>query len=260
MALPPRHVHLPPRVAVGLLVLTVLALALAPWPWLIKVRALGFGLDPQRPHHSLFLGGEPMPIEARKVGIYGGFALAAGWLALRAPRAGRSSGAGSYLAALAGIAVMGFDGTNAFLYDLGLPHLYAPRLDLRLLTGFAAGLGMAALLWPVWAQSAWRRSNAGLALSHFLGPLLVSAALAVGLLSGQAWLMAPASLIATAGLLAVVTLLNAIVLLVVLRRDATAERGIELLDVIAMGVVLALLELLGLAGLRYALIGTTPLP
>lgn len=249
-----------PALAVGILVALALLFALAPGSWLIKVRALGFGLDPQRPHHSFIFDGEPMPIEARKVGIYGGFALAAAWLTWRAPRATRLANAGVYAAALAGIAVMGFDGTNAFLYDLGFPHLYAPRLDLRVLTGLAAGLGVAALLYPVWAQAAWRSPLGLIRLRDFAAPAVVGVLMALGLIAGQARLMLPVSLVATAGLVGMVALMNGIVVLVILRREATAEGWRDLLDVVAVAVVLAVGELLALAALRYALIGTTPLP
>ena len=47
--------------------------------------AIAFGICPQRPGHSLFLGGQQMPIEARMAGMFGGFVLAAayGWAAGR---------------------------------------------------------------------------------------------------------------------------------------------------------------------------------
>ncbi|MCW5881497.1 MAG: DUF2085 domain-containing protein [Anaerolineae bacterium] len=248
------------RVAVGILLLLALGLALAPGSLLDKMRALGFGLDPQRPLHSFFLAGEPMPIEARKVGIYGGFGLAAGWLAWRRSRATRLQSAAVYAVALAGIAIMAADGTNALFFDLGLPHLYAPRLDLRVLTGLAAGLGMATLLWPVWAQAAWRSPQGLIGLRDLAAPAGLGIVTIVGLIGGQAWLMIPVSLVATGGLVTVVALLNGVLLLVALRREATADGWRDLLDVATLALVMAVLELLALATLRYALIGTTPLP
>lgn len=256
---PPRRLF-SARVAVGILLVLALGLALAPGSVLLKVRALGFGLDPQRPHHSFFLAGEPMPIEARKVGIYGGFALAAAWLAWRQPRAARLKSAAVYAVALAGIGLMAADGMNALFFDLGLPHLYAPRLDLRVLTGLAAGLGMAALLWPVWAQAAWRAPQGLIGLPDFAVPAALGVMAIAGLVTGQAWLMVPVSLVATAGLLTVVALLNGVLLLVILRREATADGWRDLLDAATLALVLAAGELLALAALRYALIGTTPLP
>lgn len=248
-----------PLVSFTLLLSLALAFLTPPWPPLLKMRALGFGLDPQRPHHSFFLGAEQMPIEARKVGIYAGFALAAGWLAWRASRAARLPAAG-YAAGLLGIAIMGFDGTNALLYDLGGPHLYAPRLDLRLGTGLLCGLGMATLLYPVWAQTAWQAPWDKVRGSVFLVPIFLAVGVWVGLVTEQAWLMVPVSLVATLGLVGVVALMNGIGLLVVLRRESAATTALELLDVLTLSSWLAVAELLSLAALRYVLIGTTPLP
>jgi uncharacterized membrane protein len=250
---------LPPRVAVGVLALLVLSFVLLPWPLELKVRALGFGLDPQRSHHSFIFDGEPMPIEARKVGIYAGFALAAGWLAWRASRAARLP-PGGYLAALLGVMVMGLDGTNALLYDLGAPHLYAPRLDLRLATGLTCGLAMAALLWPVWAQAAWKSPHGSLRLPLFLPPFFLAFLVFLALVTGQAWLALPISLLATAGLIGVVALINGVVLLILMRREGAAETVVDFLDIVALMTLLAVVELLALAALRYALIGTMPLP
>ena len=250
----------PPSVSLALLGGLVLAFLLAPYPPLLKLRAVGFGLDPQRPAHSFFLDGEMMPIEARKVGIYGGFALATLWLAWRAPRAARLARVDGYLAALLGVAVMALDGTNALLYDLGGPHLYAPRLDLRLGTGLLCGLGLAVILWPIWGQAVWRVPQGLVHGGHFGVPLLLSALLLVGLTGGQGWLMLPVSLLATVGLVAVVAFMNGVGLLVLLRREAAADHATDVLDVAAVSAWLAVLELLALAALRYLLIGTTPLP
>ncbi len=250
----------PPAVSLALLLALLLVFTAAPWPPLLKMRAVGFGLDPQRPAHSFFLDGEMMPIEARKVGIYGGFALAVLWLAWRAPRAAALARVDGYVAALLGITVMGLDGTNALLYDLGAPHLYAPRLDLRLGTGLLCGLGMAALLWPIWAQTVWRIPQGVVNGGHFVVPLLLSALLLVGLTTGQGWLMLPVSLLGTFGLVAVVALMNGVGLLVLLRREAVADHAVDVLDVAALSAWLAVLELLALAAARYLLIGTAPLP
>lgn len=248
------------RVAVGLLAALALLAIMIPVSADIKMRAVGFGLDPQRPHHSFIFDGEPMPIEARKVGIYGGFALAVAWLAWRVPRAERLARPAGYLMAVAGIAIMGFDGFNAFFYDLGLPHFYAPRLDLRLGTGLLAGLGMAALLWPIWGASAWALPRTVVHWRDFIVPVALSALVFAALVTGQAWLAPLIALVATLGLVAIVALLNAVPILVISKRDGVAVRAWDVVDVIALAAWLAVMELLILAGARYALIGTTPLP
>ncbi|MFN8470781.1 MAG: DUF2085 domain-containing protein [Anaerolineae bacterium] len=248
------------RIAVALLVALGLLAIIAPFSADTKMRALGFGLDPQRPLHSFVFDGEPMPVEARKVGIYGGFALAIVCLAWRAPRAERLARPSGYIAAVAAIAIMGFDGFNAFFRDLGLPHLYEPRLDLRLATGLLAGLGMAALLWPIWGATAWAPPRSVVHARDFLAPVGLCALVFAALVTGQAWLAPAVAFVATVGLVVIVAMLNAVPILVIGKREGTAATAWDVVDVIALAAWLAALELLILAGTRYALIGTTPLP
>lgn len=60
----------------GFLALALLTFALAPWPVMSKLRAIGFSICAQRPSHSYFLGGVQLPLEARMVGIFGGYLAA----------------------------------------------------------------------------------------------------------------------------------------------------------------------------------------
>jgi uncharacterized membrane protein len=131
--------------AVGVLALAVLILVAAPWPLMDKLFAIAYGICPQRSAHSLFFGGQQMSIEARMFGMFGGAVAAALYLAAR----GRGKATGlprlSVLAVLIGfVAWMGLDGVNALLFDLHLPHLYAPNLTLRLGTGLLTGLSIGA--------------------------------------------------------------------------------------------------------------------
>lgn len=63
------------------------------------------------------------------------------------------------LTLLMGLSVMVFDGLNALLFDLGLPHAYAPDLRVRLATGVLAGIAMAFALVPTLAQIEGRTSG-----------------------------------------------------------------------------------------------------
>lgn len=121
------------------------------------LRALLYGLSPQRPSHSLYIGGEQLPLEARMGGIFLGFFGGLVLLgALGRLRARQPSGETAALAAWGCVAFMAVDGLNALFFDLGLPHAYAPNLVLRLLTGLAAGYGLVVLALPVAADVVWR--------------------------------------------------------------------------------------------------------
>jgi ferredoxin len=84
------------------------------------------------------------------LGIYGGFILMWAYLAILGR--GRASGmprASILFTLVCFVFIMGFDGINAFFYDTSffqlpfeLPHLYTPRLDLRLSTGLLCGIAL----------------------------------------------------------------------------------------------------------------------
>ena len=91
-----------------------------------RYRAVAFGSCPQRPSHSLFLGGQQMPIEARMAGMFGSFVIAAayGWAASRG-RAVRQPGRSMTLVLVGFIALtpaparstgVGADGVNSLLF------------------------------------------------------------------------------------------------------------------------------------------------
>ena len=107
---------------IGGLALATLGFFLAPGAPAEKLSALVMGICPQRPAHSLFLGGMQLPLEARMVGIFVGFL--AGWLANWLTGRGLADGLGRWWAlplALTLILIMGADGLNALAWDLRLP-------------------------------------------------------------------------------------------------------------------------------------------
>ena len=145
----------------GVFTVTVLIVAalflLAPGSVATKTHLALHGLCVQTPTHTLAIGGQPLPFDARMTGIYSGFAAAFGWLVWHrrlASAALPSWPVGATL--LAFIAAMGVDGTNSLLLDLGLPHPYAPHNLLRLATGALAGVALAVVLTYLIAGTLWR--------------------------------------------------------------------------------------------------------
>ena len=108
------------------------------------------GVSAQRPTHSVFLGGEQLPLEARMGGIFLGFLSAVALVVvLGRLRASEPPRGALGLACWALVALTGIDGLNAFLSDGNLPHLYPPTTALRLLTGLGAGLAVGLMSVPV---------------------------------------------------------------------------------------------------------------
>src|SRR5260370_19335225 len=111
--------------------------------WRAARRALLYGVSAQRPTHSVFLGGQQLPLEARMGGICLGFLCAVVLIAvLGRLRASRPPSGVLGLACWVLIVLTGLDGLNAFLFDGNLPHLYPPNTALPLFTVPAPSLAL----------------------------------------------------------------------------------------------------------------------
>jgi uncharacterized membrane protein len=252
------------RLGAGLLLALLAAFLLAPWPLLDKLWAVGYGICPQRASHSYFLAGQQLPVEARMMGLFVGFLLTVGVFALLGRfRAGRLPTWPLLLVLGLLGASMAFDGVNNTLYDLGLPHLYAPYQPARLITGLLMGAAMAGLLWPIFNMTVWRRALAVPVLDRpwqLALVLLVLGLFAAVILLGMGELLYPVSLLTTVGQVALLATLGTIIATVILRRDRQATSAWDLLPAIVAGLALAALLLGVMAAMRYAVLGATLLP
>lgn len=113
---------------------------------------LGFGLCHQLPERSFFGGSFQLPVCARDTGIYLGFVFAL--IALRLVDRGRRSSEppplSSTLILIALIGAMAIDGLTSY------SGLRETTNDLRLITGLAAGFGIAGLVYPMLNGQLWR--------------------------------------------------------------------------------------------------------
>ncbi len=210
-----------------------------------------------------------LPLEARDFGIYVGFFAV--WAYLFAIGRGRAKGMPPWyilLTLVIFVGIMGFDGVNAFLYDLHdktpvVPYLYEPRLELRLATGLLCGIAFAGILASVVNYSLWRQDDNRPIIENWkqlaggLGVLVVLFAVNV---SGWGIFLWPISIITAASVPSLIGLINMVFLLSLFRKEGTAITWSDALNPFAAGVFLALVELGALSLLRYAVLGTAVLP
>ena len=217
-----------------------------------KLRAVGFGICAQRPSHSYFLGGVQLPVEARMVGIFGGYLAALVYfLALRRGRAFNFPSAPLMVLCVLFIAAMGFDGFNNLFHDVGLPHMYAPYNPARLITGLLVGLTIAALLLPAFNLSVWAEGQARPVLGGLRelgGALAVEAAVLEAVVSEWDWLLYPVALWSMAGVVVLLTMLNMVIAMIVARREGWGQSLDDLLPWVCVALMLTLVELGGLWG------------
>ena len=225
-----------------------------------SLRALLYGVSAQRPSHSLFLGGQQLPLEARMGGIFLGFLCAFAIIALLGRLHASKTPSGFLgIACWVLVALTGFDGLNAFFFDGSIPHLYEPNTALRLFTGLGAGIGVGFMATPVVGSVVWSRQLdeasiedpvellGGLAIAGLLGGLVLAG---VGVL---AWPMAVAML---AGVLVAFGVANLYLVTLATRRIRQAVDFAGLRGGLIASLGLTLLELGSLSALRGLLVAS----
>lgn len=270
------------------LVLVLAAFLLIPTPPVDKFYAIGFGICPQRAGHSYFLGetllpGEralraaipfagivapdvatKLPVEARMYGIFAGFLVT--WLYSFLAGRGKTAvmpGPLILFTYVSFIALMGADGVNATIFDLNaaglpVPFAYAPRLDVRFVTGWLCGIAMAGIILPVLNYCLWREAQSRALFEKWreLLPLLgVGALMLVLFASGSGLFYYPLAILAPAGILATVGSLNVVLVLTLGRKERVAANWREALNPLALALLFTLIELGVLSALRYAAFG-----
>lgn len=249
--------------AVGMSVVIFVAL-----PWSLEGKALAVlhGLCAQQPSHSIYFGDARLPFDARMTGIYGGFACAAGLLVARGrwryagiPPAGIAAALALFVLALAA------DGVNSFLLDIGRPHLYAPRNDLRLVTGLLTGTSLAVFIWLLIGQVAFatsrRTRQPPVAGWRDLALLLVAqGAFAALVLSRWEPLRVPLTLLLLVSALLVVGSLALAFVILLSRREGRALAARDLAGPATVAFFLALGVLFVTAGGRFLLEAALGLP
>lgn len=223
-----------------------------------KLRWLDSGICAQLPTHSFYPGGEQLPLCARNTGIYLGFIVTL--ITLHATGRGRAQLLPRWpiIVVLAcGVIAMAVDGSNSFLLDLGLPHLYQPQNLLRLATGLVTGLAMASLTLPVLNRLFWREYCEERSIASWRALLLYLPLLALSffVVATQSWLVLyPLAFLSTAGVLTALSSVNLIVVIGISRRDQSFEGYRDLLPFFGLALMFAIAEMLTLAQLKLMLL------
>lgn len=222
----------------------------------LKTHAVLHGLCAQRPSHSLSIGGNILPLDARMTGIYLGAATTGVWL-LAAGRLRASGGLSrSTIAVLAlFVTAMTLDGLNALLVDLEVPHPYQPSNMLRLITGILAGSVLGIAVVHLLAISLWSRGHRRQATvsrpAELIMPLVVSGALGGMALSGLPILFAPFAIGSVLATVAVFWTLGVVLLALVSNRAGGYQTTREVAPLASIALVVTIVIIGALAGARF---------
>lgn len=225
-----------------------------------KADAVGYAVCHRIDGRSFHFLGRQMPLCARCTGMYLGAMLG---LVFQSVTARKRTGLPSwrviiFLGLL--VAAFGIDGVNSYLHFFpGFKGLYEPQNWLRLLTGTGMGIGISALLFPAFNQSAWKDWDERQAIPGFrsLGLLLILAIVLDLVVLSEFW---PAlyvlALISAGGVLVLLTMVYAMVFLMLLRKENQFERINQMLVPLAAGFLMAMLQISALDVVRYWLTRT----
>jgi uncharacterized membrane protein len=237
----------------------------APWSLEEKTRAALHGLCAQRPSHSFTLGGQTLPFDARMTGMYGGFAATALYLAGRR-RFRRAGVPGRWTLGILGLFVgaMAVDGFNSLLVDVQTWHAYAPRNDLRFITGLLTGIALAVALCYLLAATLWKRPDWRRGPVEGIREVVLLAGLQVpffvAVTSGPGFLYAPVALSLLVSAAVVIGALTLVLVLLALRRDGAFESLSQVQGPAAAAFVLGCLVMAAFASGRFLLEAWTGAP
>jgi uncharacterized membrane protein len=225
-----------------------------------KADAVGYSVCHRIDARSFHLGDRQFPVCARCSGMFLGALLG---LAYQAILAGRRTGMPPLKVAVwLGVMVLAFgiDGLNSYLHFFpGVPTLYEPQNWLRLITGTGMGIGIAAVVYPVFNGTAWftiepRPALGGLgALS---GLVLLAAVLDALILTENPLILYPMALASAASVMVLLVMIYTVVWLMLFRLENRFSNLRQLVFPLIGGFALALLQIAALDLVRYWLTGT----
>ncbi|MFH1086931.1 MAG: DUF2085 domain-containing protein [Chloroflexota bacterium] len=218
------------------------------------------GVCHQLPEHALWFEGRALPVCARCTGTFVGavVALAVLWALGSGPRSELPGRGPLYVLGALG-ALWALDGVNSLVSGLrGRPWLYETTNALRLITGVGCGLGMGALLFPVYHHSLWRDVVAEPVLArpaHLLALLGAGAALAGVALGWRAAPYAPWWIAAVSSVLVVFALTNTVLVALVWHERGRCTRALQTMPYWLAGAALGLAEMGAMALVRRLIMG-----
>jgi uncharacterized membrane protein len=248
----------------GLLVAATLALV---GVWLIKTPpgllgkadAVAYAVCHRAPARSFTLGDRALPLCARCTGTF----LAGVMSFLFVGRLGRRGDLPDLKTSLllGGFAVaFGLDGLNSFTRVLpGAPSVYESQNWLRLLTGTGVGLGIGALLAPVFNQAVWANFTEHHSLGSWreiAGLLAAAALLDLAILSQNPLIIYPLAVLSGLSVLVILTAVYTIIWVLFSKQENRYHKLTDLWVPMTAGFLTALLQISLMDAGRLILTGT----
>lgn len=224
-----------------------------------KADAIGYAVCHRIPLRSFFLGDRQIPLCARCSGMYLGAFLGLIYSMQEGHRGGMPN---LKISILLGVFFLAFaiDGANSYLqlYPFA-EHLYKTENWMRLITGSGMGLGMAAILMPVFNQTLWQDWTDQPILHSWkqIGILVIlTGVVDLAVYSQNPLLLFPLALLSSATVLVLLSLIYTIVWVLLCKKENAFQNLNQIPGYLTAGFATALLQI-GIMDLgRYLLTGT----
>ncbi len=230
-----------------------------PAGWWEKVRLLGYAVCHQIEARSFFYHDLQSPLCARCTGMYLGGLLALIYQAFQG-RKGRFPPAWVSIILGALFIWFGVDGANSFLHIFpGFEMGYQPSNLYRLITGTGVGLGIGAILLPLFNQTAWADwINRSFFEKWYSFPvlLMLGGLLVMGVYSQQPLVLLPAMFLSGVSIVVLLASLHTIIALMLTRRTNKQLTWKQMRLPILIGLNICFLQILLTSLFRYLLTGT----
>ena len=255
-------------------ILLVIATAALLLVWLVKtppgllgkIDAIGYAVCHQAPARSFLIGERPTPLCARCSGTFLGALLGILYLG-RLGRRGEIPPLKIGLVLILFVAAFGLDGANSFARLLpGLPVLYQSQNWLRLATGTGMGLGVAAVLVPLFNQSVWIDYNGLPALGewrHLFALLGLGTLAGLGIYSQNPLLIYPLAVLSGLGVMVILTMVYTVIWVLFSKTENRYHTINDCWVALLAGFLTALLQISVIDAGRFLLTGSWagfPLP
>ena len=187
-----------------------------------KMDAIGCAICHRIDSRSFHLGDRQLPLCARCSGMQLGILLG---LAFQYSRGKKGNLPPLKIMIPLGIflGLFGVDGINSYLHFFpGAPSLYEPQNWMRLMTGTGLGVGIAAIILPVFHQTYWTDWQDLPLLSNWkdlLGLLLLAAGLDVMILSENPLLLYPLAILSAVTVFIILTMCYSMLWVILLKKE-----------------------------------------
>ncbi len=225
-----------------------------------KADAVGYAVCHRIEVRSFHLGERQIPLCARCSGMYLGAMSGLIFQAVVYKMRGGMPGRSVWIVFGLFILAFGADGLNSYLsFFPGAPTLYEPQNWLRLVTGSGMGLVISGVIFPAFNQTAWLkwdRKPAFPVFVSFIPPLIITTIVDVLVLLGNPLVLYPLAIISAGGVLVILTIVYGMIWLMIRKSEDSLIHSSQMLVPLTAGFGMALLQIIVLDALRFALTGT----